>query len=60
LTPIRLGFDNLLEKQFQLNTQDLNREELNIIDCMSRIEKEQKLNKKVKLSKRITVRALSR
>jgi len=38
----------------------LNREELNIIDCMSRIGKEQKLNKKVKLSKRITVRTLSR
>jgi len=37
LTPIRLGFDNSLEKTIPINTQDLNREELNIIDCMSRI-----------------------
>ena len=26
LTPIRLGVDNSLEKQFQLNAQDLSRE----------------------------------
>ena len=48
MPPIRLGVDNSLEKTILLNTQDLNREELNIIDCMSLIGKEQKLNKKVK------------